>query len=128
MEKFKRFSAVYALAAGICIPVLWIYILISGILPKVHSEPTAAVFLIVSELATAAFLLASGIGLLLKQIWAQKLWYLAMGMLLYAVVLAAGEFLQLNRPFFGPVFIVLIAATACVTLLSLLVKDQNFQA
>ena len=123
MEKFKKFSGVFAIIAGICIPALWIYILAAGIIPRIHSEPTAVGFLLTSEFVTAILLLTGGIGLLLKQAWSQRVWYLSMGMLLYAVLMATGEFLQMNHPFFGPVFIIITAATACILLLSILVKE-----
>jgi FtsH-binding integral membrane protein len=59
----------------------------------------------------------------LKQAWAQKAWFLSMGMLLYAVISATGQFLQMNHPVLAPVFIIILAATACVLLLSVLVKE-----
>jgi hypothetical protein len=50
MERFKKFSAIFTIMAGIIV--------------RLHSEPTAAAFLIASEFVTAIFLLAGGIGIL----------------------------------------------------------------
>jgi hypothetical protein len=123
MENFKKFSAVFALIAGIVIPVLWIYFISAGVITRFHTEPTAAAFLLAAEFAASVLLLISGISLLLKKAWAQKVWLTAMGMLLYALIIASGEFLQMNHPVFGPFFIIILFATACVLLLSFLVKE-----
>lgn len=123
MEKFKKFAAIYAIIAGICIPVLWIFILAAGVIIKLNSEPTALTLLLASEFITAVFLLTGGIGLLLKKAWSLKIWFLSMGMLLYAVLNATGQFMQMNHPFFAPAFIIITAATACTILLSLLVNE-----
>lgn len=124
MEKFRKFSGIYAIISGICIPALWIYFLAAGTINQLHSGSTVTALLITSEFITALLLLTGGIGLLMKQTWSREIWFLSIGMLLYALITSCGQFLQINHPLFAPLFIILTAATGCVALLSLLVKES----
>ncbi len=125
MSEFQRFSAVYAICAGICIPSLWVYFLLSRTFPELGDQPTAVAFLLTAELLTAAVSLASGIGMLLRKAWSSRVWYLAIGMILYAVIMATGQFAQSGSLLFSAVFALLTAATATMAIVSVVGKNPT---
>ena len=119
MSSFHRFSAVYAICAGICIPLLWAYFLLSHTFEAWSAEPTRVAFLMAAEGLTAAVALAAGVGILMRRGWATRAWFVAIGMILYAVTLATGEFAQVNNWLFFGFFLLLCLGTATMAIVSL---------
>ena len=120
MEKLMKISGLYGLIAGIAIPVVWFFILSLGITGNVLSVLSLEYcFLLGAELLTAVLLAVSGIGLLRQNPLSMPLFYIAMGMLLYAVIFGAGKFFSLG--IFAPAgfFSVIVLGTGILLILNL---------
>jgi hypothetical protein len=114
----KKISTIYVLAAGICIPILWAFLLSSGMFGRIRTEPVFASFVLCADFSAAALALTSGIGTLAKRAWADRLRPAAIGMVFYAAIIASGEFLQIRQPLFCAVFLILTVFTAAVIVLN----------
>ena len=66
--------------------VIWAYLLITDDVPDLDTQPVSMWFHIAGEVATALVLIVSGWGLITGASWARKLYLLATGMLLLAVI------------------------------------------
>lgn len=76
------------------------------------AHPIQYYFLIGAEALTACLLFVSAIGMFNKWEKGLKLFYIAMGMLLYAVIFAAGKFLSLGFSSFVVLFMAVAIATS----------------
>ena len=120
MDKLMRISGVYALISAIAMAVIWVFILLFGaVSADMAAHPLQYYFLIGAEILTAVLLFISGVGLLKKSEKTLRLFYIAMGMLLYAVIFATGKFLSLELPYFSVLFVLVSLATAVLLILNL---------
>jgi hypothetical protein len=87
MSKMARVTGVYNLVSGICMLAFWIVARLAH-----WFEPEKA--LLLPEILTILLLAGSGVALLRKKTWADKFAFLALGMLLYAVMLGCGKFMS----------------------------------
>ena len=104
-----RGAALFAVIAGAAILINWIYLFATGNVSELQAQPVTAWVRIITELATAALLLAAGIGLAVAAPWARKLYLVAAGALLFAVVHAVAVYGQA-----GQVVMVIIALALAV--------------
>lgn len=86
------FAAVYVIIVGILMFGQWAFFLATKQVPELKTEPIRIRFHIADEFITGGLLIASGIGMLAKSDRATKLYPVAMGMLLYTVIVSAGYF------------------------------------
>jgi hypothetical protein len=104
-----RGASFFAVIAGAAILINWIYLFATGNVPELQEQPVTTWVRIVTELATAALLLAAGIGLAAAAPWARKLYLIAAGALLFAVVHAVAVYGQA-----GQVVMVIVALALAV--------------
>ena len=114
------FPAFYAIVVGLLIFGQWAFFLITRQVPELKTERVRVLFHIADEFLTAAVLIASGIGLLAQQSWATAIYPVALGMLLYTIIVSSGYFAQKRVWPMVIMFAVLLALTS----LSLLVFWQ----
>ncbi len=88
------FPALFAIVVGLLIFGQWAFFLISRQVPELKTERVRVLFHIVDEFLTAAVLIASGSGLLAQQSWAAAIYPVAIGMLLYTIIVSSGYFAQ----------------------------------
>ena len=88
------FPAMYAIVVGLLILGQWVLFLITRQVPELKTERVRVLFHIADEFLTAALLIASGVGLLAQQSWAVAIYPVAMGMLLYTIIVSSGYFVQ----------------------------------
>ena len=88
------FAALFAVIVGVLIFGQWAFFLATKQVPELKTEPTRIRFHIVDEFITAGLLIAAGIGLLAESDIAAKLYPVAIGMLVYTVIVSAGYFAQ----------------------------------
>jgi hypothetical protein len=88
------FAALFAIVVGVLIFGQWAFFLATKQVPELKTEPTRIRFHIVDESITAGLLMATGIGVLAESDIAVKLYPVALGMLLYTVIVSAGYFAQ----------------------------------
>jgi hypothetical protein len=118
MEKLTKISGIYALISAVAMVIIWALIVGFGFLEEeMRAHPVQYYFLLAAELITACLLFISAIGLLKQSDRALKLFYISMGMMLYAVIFATGKFLSIGQPYFAGLFVIVSWAT--VVLLSI---------
>lgn len=90
----NRLRAVYSVVIAICMIGMWGFLLASGDIPEIKSEPLSITFHLFSEFMIAGLLLISGIGILTKRAWSEKLYMISTGALLCSTLNAAGYYGQ----------------------------------
>ena len=83
-------DGVFVIIAGTLAIVLWIIVLLKKIEHKFIEKPFERLFHIVAEFVMSIVAIISGILLLLQQTWGLPLFFLATGLILYALINAIG--------------------------------------
>lgn len=86
VHPYWRGAATFAIVTGIVILAVWVYLFATGGVPELQVEPVATWVRIGTEVVTAILLLAAGWGVLTHQAWGRRLYLIAIGALLFAVV------------------------------------------
>jgi hypothetical protein len=107
-----NFPALYAIVVGLLIFAQWAFFLITRQVPELKTERVRVLFHIAAEFLTATMLIISGVGLLMQQAWATALYPVALGMLLYTIIVSAGYFAQKRVWPIVTMFAVLLILTA----------------
>ncbi|MEA3441219.1 MAG: hypothetical protein U9R58_13155, partial [Chloroflexota bacterium] len=89
-----KFPAFFAIIVGIGMIGQWTASYLTRQIPELKVEPIRIWFHIAGEMATAAALILSGIGLITTQPWAPALFLVAIGMLFYTAIVSPGYFAQ----------------------------------
>lgn len=111
------FAGVYALVVGALMIGQWTFFLAAGQVPELRTEPVRIRFHLAAEFATALVLIVGGTALLTGQGWSVPLYLVAMGMLLYTVIVSPGYFAQKGVWAFAGMFaVVLILALVSIAL------------
>jgi hypothetical protein len=111
------FASIFALVAGAGMIGQWALFLATGQVPELETEPLRIRFHLAAEFVTAIVLLLGGIALLTDQAWAGWFYPLAIGMLLYTVIVSPGYFAEKRQwPFVGMFAILLIIAVVSLVL------------
>jgi hypothetical protein len=85
-SSLMRGAARFAIIVGIALIATWAWLLVTGDVPDLDTDPVAMWFHIAGEIVTALALIAAGWGLLSGAKWARRLHILASGMLLVVVI------------------------------------------
>ena len=101
------FAAVFALVVGAGMIGQWLFFLVTGQVPELKTEPLRIRFHLAAEFATALALLVAGGALLTGQSWGRWFYLLAVGMLLYTVIVSPGYFAEKGQWAFVAMFAVL---------------------
>lgn len=109
-----RFAGIYGITVGILIFIQWVFFLVTAHIPETATAPFEITFHLAAEFMTSVVIIAGGISVLRHKPWAARLYYLASGMLIYAVINSAGYFIQLGQ---WP-FVVMFAALLFLTVVS----------
>jgi len=91
---YWRGAAIFAVIAGAAILINWIYLFATNNVPELDGQPVTTWVRIITEVATAVLLLAAGYGLAAGAPWARKVYLIAVGALLFAVVHAVAIYGQ----------------------------------
>lgn len=114
------FPAIYAILVGVLMLGQWAFFLATKQVPELKTEPIRIAFHLFDEVLTAAILIVSGLGLAASAAWAARIYPVAIGLLIYTVIVSAGYFAQKRVwPIVG-MFAVLLA----LSLVSLMVFWQ----
>lgn len=105
--KFKA-AAVFSLAVGISMILMWMMFYFTGSIPELESEPARIIMHLVAEFATAITLIIAGWGLIIGKIWGVNIYLLATGALIYTLIQSPGYFVQSGEAGFVAMFAVLI--------------------
>ncbi len=106
-----RFAGIYGITVGLLILAQWMFFILTAHIPEMNTVPLEILFHLSAEFMTSIVIIAGGISVLRRKPWAPRLYYLASGMLIYAVVNSTGYFLQLGQWPFVAMFAVLLLLT-----------------
>jgi hypothetical protein len=88
------FASAFALVIGAGMIGQWLFFLATDQVPELRTEPLRIRFHLAAEFVTAIALLIGGVALLTGQAWGAWFYPLAMGMLLYTVIVSPGYFAE----------------------------------
>jgi len=88
------FAAWYAIIVGLLMFGQWGFFLATKQVPELKTEPVRIAFHLAGEFLTAGALIAGGVGLLTGSVWGPQIYPVAVGMLIYTVVVSPGYFAQ----------------------------------
>ena len=115
-----NFPALFAIAVGLLMIAQWAFFLITRQVPELKTDRVRVLLHIAAEFLTAAALIASGVGLLAQQAWTVTIYQVALGMLLYTIIVSSGYFAQKRVwPIVG-----MFAALLILTAISLIIFWQ----
>lgn len=89
-----NYAAIYAVVVGLTMIGQWSASYVTKQIPELADEPIRIWFHIAGEMITAVCLITAGAGLLMSQDWGRQLYFVAMGMLLYTMIVSPGYFAQ----------------------------------
>ena len=104
-----RFVAWYGIVVGTSMVVQWTFLLASGQVVELRSEPVRIAFHLAGELVAAVGLVVAGSALLRGRAWAKSLYLFALGMVVYSEIVSPGYFAQKGQWGFVIMFAVLLA-------------------
>jgi hypothetical protein len=111
------FASIFALVVGAGMIGQWLFFLATDQVPELMTEPLRIRFHLAAEFATAIALVVGGIALLTGQAWGCWFYPLAMGMLLYTVIVSPGYFAEKGEwAFVGMFAVVLVLALVSIVL------------
>jgi peptidoglycan/LPS O-acetylase OafA/YrhL len=113
----KRVVAIYSVFIGLFMVGFWSMLLLTNQVPA-DQKPYAISFHLGGEFLTAILLIFSGVGIWLNRLWARSLSTLALGLLLYTVIVSPGYYAQLGNLPMVVMFIVL----AILTIMAIIVN------
>jgi peptidoglycan/LPS O-acetylase OafA/YrhL len=102
------FPAVFATAVGLGMIGQWTASYLTRQIPELQSEPYRIWFHIAGEMVTALLLILSGIGLITERSWAQPLYLVSVGMLIYTAIVSPGYFAQRGQWIWVLIFAVIV--------------------
>lgn len=117
------FASVFALIAGVMMIAQWTITIAKKRVPSLEDDATAGRGLIemrfhwAAEFLTATLLIVGGIALLLDFDWAENVYLVSIGMLIYTVINSPGYFAQQRKwPMVGMFALILVLAIVSVVL------------
>ena len=112
------FPAAFAIITGLGMIAMWATSYVTKQIPELESEPIRIKFHLAAEFATALLLIVAGIGLFTNLKWAVSVYPVALGMLLYTVIVSPGYFAQKGQwgyvVMFGLIFILALISLIVV--------------
>jgi hypothetical protein len=115
----RKIAAVYAMLVGALMVAQWIMFIAIGQVPELQTEPVRISFHLAGEFLTAILLVTGGLGLITGRKWGLNIYLVAMGMLLYTIIVSPGYFAQLGQWAFTGMFAVLLVLTVGFIVLAL---------
>ena len=108
-------AGLFATFVGLLLLGIWISLSVSK-LPELKENRTEMIFIWAAELLTAIVLVAGGVGLLTISSWGQAVYLLAMGLLLYTVIVSPASYLYKRQWPKAGLFAVLVPALISIGL------------
>ncbi len=109
----------FSLLVGLLMAAQWVFFLVTGQVPELHTAPIRIAFHLVAESVTAVSLMIAGMGLLRKKSWGRSAGLFAHGLLVYTVVVSPGYFAQAGEwPMVAMFCVLVILAAASVAVLA----------
>jgi len=117
-------ASIYIILIGIAMLCMWLLLLIKREVPDLKTKPTQIFFHLIAEFLTSIMLIIGGFGYLMNQPWGVAIFFIAVGMVIYSTINAAGFYGQLKD---WPMFITLIVFTFISLLITSLILLIEYQ-
>jgi peptidoglycan/LPS O-acetylase OafA/YrhL len=114
----RNIIAIYSLFIGILMAGMWSVFIITGQVPEFTFKPVEISLHLIAEFLTSILLIIAGIGILKKQRKAYNLNLVALGMLLYTLIVSPGYYLQKGEPVFVGMFSLFLILTIIALIIS----------
>ncbi len=98
----------YSILVGVLMVGQWGFFLATGQVPELKTEPIRIAFHLAAEFTAALGLMIGGAGLLKGRIWANAVYLVATGTLIYSAIVSPGYFAQQGQWAFVGMFGVLL--------------------
>lgn len=121
----EKIAGLYSLLAGGAMVPVWITYFVTGAVMGASPAETGLSFHIAAEFATAAVMVAGGIGLLTQKPWAVNVYMLGMGMMIYALVNSPGLYSGSGAGLLHAVFAGSFLATVVFTVIGLKLGSEE---
>ncbi len=116
--KIRNIVAIYSLFIGILMIGMWSMFILTGQVPEIATKPAEIMLHLLAEFITAVLLIGGGIGLLKKMKIGYNLNLVALGMLLYTLIVSPGYYLQKGDSVFVGIFTLLFILTLVFLIIS----------
>lgn len=116
--KIRNIIAIYSLFIGILMIGMWVLFILNGQVPEMTTKPAGIMLHLLAEFTTAILLIIGGIGLLKKIKIGYNLNLVALGMLLYTLIVSPGYYLQRGDWVFVGIFALLFIFTLIFLIIS----------
>lgn len=112
------FPSIFAIVVSMGMIAMWSASYFTRQIPELETEPIRIKFHLAAEFATAITLLIAGVGLITNQGWAESIYLVSMGMLLYTVIVSPGYFAQKGQwTYIGMFAVILILAVVSIIMI-----------
>lgn len=109
------FAAWYGIIVGALMIVQWTFFLSARSVPEIRTEPARIAFHLIGEFVAAVGLIVGGFALIKGAAWAEPLYLVAAGMVIYSEIVSPGYFAQKRQwAFVGMFAILLVLAVLAV--------------
>lgn len=105
---------IYCILTGISILAFWGISIAINQVPELEQGTKEIYFHLAAEISTATLLILSGAGTRQQKKWSKPLTKISLGMLLYAVINAAGLYADQNNTIITIIFITIIISTILI--------------
>lgn len=105
---YPKSSSIYSLIVGIMMLCMWLFFIITGMVPEFDTKPTEIILHLFAELTTAVALIISGIVTLKGLPSGKWLFPFSIGMLMYTLIVSPGYYVQSGDYLFVVMFGLLI--------------------
>jgi peptidoglycan/LPS O-acetylase OafA/YrhL len=116
--KIRNIIAIYSLFIGILMIGIWVMFISTGQVPEMATKHAEIILHLLAEFTTAILLIIGGIGLLKKMKIGYNLNLVALGMLLYTLIVSPGYYLQRGDWVFVGIFALLFIFTLIFLIIS----------
>lgn len=113
MRRILLISGIFQVLVGIQILGIWTQILLKGGVPELETEPWNILMHIIAEFLTGILLLVSGLFVLIER-KKSKVFYLALGALLYTLIASPGYYAHQGQWGVFVLFLALLAVTVLI--------------
>jgi len=114
----RNIIAIYSIFIGVLMAGMWGVFIIMGQVPEFAIKPAEITLHLIAEFLTAILLIVAGTGILKKQRKAYNLNLVALGMLLYTLIVSSGYYLQKGEPLFVGMFGLFLILTIIALVIS----------
>jgi hypothetical protein len=120
-----KFAAIYSIVVGAGMIGWWTFLLASGQVPEVETEPVRLAFHLVGEFVTGLLLVVGGVLLVRGLRLGPQLTLVALGILLYTVIASPGYYGQLGECAMVGMFMALLVLAVVSTVAIMCVASRQ---